>query len=151
MAKIDYDAIRIGVKAAVEEYQPLENASVFVEQEPQFGLSDNQCVIAIFMDRRRAPIGSQKIRRGTSTDYEIVMSLWTLYFSMTSYEEACRGRDSALGDLELALMTDRTFGGAVEMSWLEGGEMLSARNADASSFVAAAETILIAAAQATTS
>lgn len=142
MAAIDYVGIRNQLKTILESDSRLEGVRVYVEEEPQIGLSDVQKAIAVFTDTR-LPHSDQSISRGTRTRYNLRMSLWTVYFSMESYQDACNGRDTLMGQLELVLMENRTVAGKVTTSWLEGGEMFSARAAQSSTFVAAAETVFV--------
>lgn len=142
MAAIDYAGIRDQLKSVLEADSRLEGVRVYVEEEPQIGLSDVQKAIAVFTYTRTAS-ADQNISRGTRTRYNLRMSLWTVYFSMESYQDACNGRDAVIGQLELVLMENRTLGGLVTASWLEGGELFSARAPQGSTFVAAGETIFV--------
>lgn len=142
MSAIDYAGIRNQLKTILENDSRLSGVRVYIEEEPQIGLSDVQKAIAVFTDNR-TPDPGQSISKGTRTRYLLRTSLWTVYFDMSSYLAACDGRDGVLAQLELVLMDNRTIGGKVTASWLEGGEMFSAHHAQSSVFVSAAETIFV--------
>ena len=142
MAAIDYAGIRSQLKTLLEADARLAGVRVYVEEEPQIGLSDVQKAIAVFTDTRVA-VADQSMSAGKRTRYNLRTSLWTVFFDMTSYSAACDGRDGVLAQLELVLMDNRTLGGKVTASWLEGGELFSARSPQGNTFVAAAETVLV--------
>jgi hypothetical protein len=87
---------------------------------------------------------------GKRTRYHLRTTFWVFAFSIESFARACDLRDALLGDLELVLMDNRTLGGKVAASWLEGGEFVSARDASTSVYVSAGEIVLISEVQATT-
>ena len=146
MAAIDYAGIEDQLKTLLEADASLNGTRFYVEEEPQFGLQDAKAV-AIFL-HSRAPDPEQSLSAGKRTRNIIRLSLWSVFFSIESYRVACTGRDALLGALELVLMKDRTVGGKVASSWLEGGQFQSARDDSNSAFAAAAETILVARASA---
>lgn len=143
MAAIDYVGIRNTMKTLLDADALTNTARIYVEEEPQFGLSDEPA-IAMFMDSRSANGPDQSLSQGKRTRYKLRMSFWVLFFSLESYKAACDGRDALLANLELVLMSNRTIGDKVTTSWLEGGEMFSARHPQSSMFTAAAEVILVA-------
>lgn len=144
MAAINYSGITDQLATLLRADSRTSAARIFVEEEPQVGLMDQQSAIAIFMDGRTAA-PQQLLKAGKATIIHIRMSLWVVSFSIESFVAARAIRDPLLGNLELVLMANRTIGGLVEMSWLEGGSLVSARDDSGSSvFVAAAETVLVA-------
>lgn len=144
MPAIDYAGIRNGLKTILEADALTAAARVYVEEEPQFGMADaGGGVIAVFMDRRVAITG-QSIAAGKRTNYHVYLTVWVAFFSMDSYKVAADGRDGLLANTELVLMKDRTIGGKVTASWLEGGQMISARDGGSNAYVAAAEIALVA-------
>ncbi len=70
--------------------------------------------------------------------------IWAFALNLESYRRACELRNTLVANLELVLMENRTFNDAVSTSWLEGGDMISARDANSQVFVAGAETVLVA-------
>ena len=144
MPAIDYQGVRDQLESILKADSRTSGARIFVEEEPQFGLSDAQKAIAVFMDRRSEQASDQMASAGKRTRYTLSISLWTVYFDMSTYRAACDGRDALMGQLELVLMDNRTIGGKVTASWREGGEMFAARDANSQTFVAAAETVLVA-------
>lgn len=143
MAAVDYVGIRDQIEAALVADARTSNARVYVEEEPQFGLSDQQSVIAVFMDNRTTPADIQSVSAGKRTRYLLRISFWVVAFSLESYRKACDERDALVGQLELVLMDNRTLGGKVTTSWLEGGEMFSARDPQNSVFTAIAEVVMV--------
>lgn len=150
MAAIDYAGIEDQFKTILEADASMAGVRVYVEEEPQFGMMDNQKAVSIFLHNRMASSG-QPLSAGKRQRYDVRYSLWCTYFSMESFRVACTGRDALLGAVELVLMApDRTIGGKANSSWLEGGQFLSARDDAAGVFVASAEIILVANASAIT-
>ncbi|MDZ4347913.1 MAG: hypothetical protein U1E51_36360 [Candidatus Binatia bacterium] len=142
MSAVDYQGIRDEIETVLSADARTEGARVYVEEEPQFGLSDHQSVIAVFMDSRGAPSGEQSVSAGMRTRFNLRVSFWVVAFSLDSYRKACDERDGLLGQLELVLMDNRTLGGKVAASWLEGGEMFSAKDPQSSVFTAIAEVVM---------
>ena len=139
---VDYSGIRNQLKSILTGDALTSAARVYIEEDPAFGLSDAQQIIVICLDGRTAPPGAQRLASGLRTQYHLQCVLVTVYFSMESFEQACVGRDSLLGNMELVLMKDRTIGGKATSSWLEGGPMFSVRNPQSNVWAAVAETIL---------
>ncbi len=142
MAAIDYVGIRSAIKSLIESYPGLADVRVYVEEEPQFGLSDVARAIAVFTDRRSAPASEQNLGAGKRTRYYLRTVFVVVFFTLESFEAACNGRDEVLANLELALMANRTLSGKVSSSWLEGGELFSARDSQTGCFISVAELIL---------
>ena len=139
---VDYAGIRTQLKSLLNADARTSGARIYIEEEPQIGLPDAGLAIAVFSLNRSA-IASQPASFGRQTIYNLRTALWTFCFSMESHEKACELRDTLLGNLELVLMENRTIGGKVASSWLDGGEIFSARHPDTGIFVAAAETVLV--------
>lgn len=140
---IDYAGIRDNLKSILEGDSATAGAGIFIEEDPQFGLSDIQQVIFICMDGRTAPNREQTMSAGRKTQYNLQCTLVTAFFSMEGFKAACDGRDALLGQMELVLMKDRTIGGLADSSWLMGGPMFSVRNSQANVWAAVAETNLV--------
>ena len=135
MAVIDYFGIREATKTVLETEIP--TATVRIEEEMVFGF-ETVPYIGIYLDRRVAPIGDQRIANGTRTDYNLAFSLWVVHFSMESLQKAIEDRDDMVSLVENALMKNRTLLNTVKMLWLEGGEFFSAKDKE-SGFLAIAE------------
>lgn len=141
-AAVDYSGIRNKLQSIFEGDDLTSGAKIFIEEDPQFGLSDVQQAIVICLDGRTAPSAAQRLAGGLRTQYHLQCVLVTVYFSMESFKDACDGRDTLLGNMELVLMKDRTIGGKATSSWLEGGPMFSVRNPGSNVWAAVAETTL---------
>lgn len=139
---VDYSGIRTSLRTLLTASASLANVRIYIEQEPEIGLPDAGLALAIFGLSRNA-IASQPAAFGKQTIYNLRTAIWTFSFNMESYEAACTSRDGLLGVLELVLMENRTISNKVASSWLEGGEIFSARHPDTGIFVAAAETVLV--------
>ena len=140
---VDYGGIRDQIKSILEGDARTSGAAIFIEEDPQFGLSDVQQAIVICLDGRTAPPAEQRLAAGMRTQYHLQCVLVTVYFSMESFKAACDGRDTLLGQMELVLMANRTIGGKATSSWLEGGPMFSVRNPQSNVWAAVAETTLV--------
>lgn len=134
MAKIDYDAVRAAIRDRVSDQVP--SATVRVEENLQWG-AEVVPYVGVYLDRRTAPDDRQALSAGTTTRYLIEFVLWVVHFHFSSPREAVKFRDDALGDVEVALIGDRTLGGLVNYLWLTGGELLDMK--DSSGFVAMGE------------
>ena len=143
MAAVDYQGIRDEIETFLAADARTEEARVYIEEEPQFGLSDYQKAIAVFMDNRTTPVEMQSVSAGLRTRYLLRISFWVVAFSLENYRKACDERDALVGQLELVLMANRTFGGKASTSWLEGGEMFSARDPQGSVYTAIAEVVAV--------
>jgi hypothetical protein len=148
MAAADYWALEVGIKAALDAALPSQQSptpTVTIEEE--FKPVDSW--IGIFAVSRAAPSDVQSLSAGTKTRFIVRIELWCWRFGM-SRPDAMRLRDSLVGDTELALMVDRTFGGACSTSWLEGGQMMVQDDPASGRFLAGGSIILIADMTATT-
>jgi len=147
MAAVAYAAIRDAIESIlnskIEQGGVLEGARIYIEEEPQFGLMDQGVAIALFMDTRNAPDGEQSISKGTRTRMYLRVTFWIVAFSMDSFRKACDMRDAMMGALELVLMDNRTLNGTVSTSWLNGGELFSAKDPQNNTvFTALAEVVM---------
>ena len=147
MARLDYYAIETAIKTLLEADATLAGTVVTVEDELLFG-AERTPWVGIFLDRRDP--GEQSLSAGTRTRYNIRLSIWCWEYSMESISKAIQLRDDLVGKVEVALMKQRTLNDTVTKSWIEGGELPSARVPDNNGFVSGGEIILIADASATT-
>lgn len=144
MAAVDYTNVLTQLESILKADSRTNIARVFVEEEPQFGISDTQYAIAVFLDGRSAPDSEQTLSKGRRTEYQLRIPIWVFAFSIESYRKASELRNTLLDNLELTLSENRTLNAAVTTLWLEGGDMVSARDANSNVFVAAAETVVVA-------
>lgn len=97
-----------------------------------------------------APGFPQSLAAGKKSLRTIRFDIWCWRFAMSN-ADAFRLRDSLVGDVEVALMIDPTFGGTVQSSWLAGGTFLRADDPQQlGRFLAGGEVVLMADAFATT-
>ena len=147
MAAINYAGIRDAIESILNSKTGpggvLEGSRIYIEEEPQFGLMDQATAIALFMDTRTAPDGQQSISMGTRTRIYLRVTFWVVAFSMENFRKACDMRDAVMGRLELLLMDNRTLNDTVGTSWLNGGELFSAKDPQNNSvFTAVAEVVM---------
>lgn len=146
MARADYFAIEQAIKTLIEgNANTPANTKVFIESEISF--AHEACPgVYIYLDRRSAPAGIQRLAAGTRTDFEVRFTVWCAEWHQDSVAKASEFRDDLIGKIELALMSDRTLGGSVESSWLDGGEFGSFEE---NGFLSLGEIVLIAHVKAT--
>lgn len=121
MAAVDYFSIEVAIETILKADATLgSNVTVMVEEQIQLDPQGGPKVY-IYADSRRAPPDIQRLRAGTSTDIELLISVWCFAFNMDP-RQAAKDRDTLVGNVELSLMADRTLNGTVQASWLEGGE-----------------------------
>ncbi len=145
MASVNWYVIEQAVRTLLRADTDLEPVPdkfpVFIEEDFLHGLADSAVSVVIYAERR-TPHQDQNIAMGKRTRFIGKLSIWVRGYSAESVERACALRDDAIGKVETALMKDRTLGGTVAASWLEGGDMLSARNAQ-NAYMASAEVALV--------
>lgn len=140
MARISYVEIeeRLGDHLDAQ----IDGAKILVEQEVIIA-NEDQPVVAIYFERRElAP--NQYIKR--RVDYHLVYTLLCWTFSLEGPLAAARARDNLVAEVEEVLLGDRTGwapAGAVETSWIEGGEMPTGRIERARGFASVGEIRLI--------
>ncbi len=96
--------------------------------------------IFIYLDRRDAPT-EQGFAANTRLLERLRISIWCFHFGLDLIG-AIEARDDLLGNTEVALMTDDTFSGAADASWITGGEFLSALTEE-EDFMSGAEIVLM--------
>jgi len=130
-------AIKTRLDAGLSSLTPLPHV---VTEEP---FAANESWIGIYCRSRVAPETSQSLAAGTKTQFLVRFELLCWRFAMSA-PAAQQLRDNLVGDAEIALMGDRTFGGTCVSSWLEGGRMLEQDDpAGRGRFFAGGEIILI--------
>lgn len=139
---IDYWGIKVAIKAQLDAQLAaiLPKPQVVVEQE----WAPNESWIGVYGDSRTAADPEQYLSAGTKTNIRVRHVIWVWRYAM-DLDTAISYRNSLLGDVELALMLDRTFAGTCETSWLEGGRLVTADDpSKKNKFFAGAEIILTA-------
>ena len=143
MAKLDYWAIREEVRQRILAAHP--EYVVELEREVQFSVEQNPW-ICIYIEQRNAPGDAQRLSAGTRIRYRIPVKVWVWFYAL-EWEQAIRGRDTVLANVEYALIGTGTLSELVDFSWVEGGRMISGRVANeagaADSFLSGAELILM--------
>lgn len=118
MTDIAFQTISNAIKTELDEAfanrTPLPEVVLEQEFEPK------ESWIGVYCQGATAPEGDQPLTASLKQRLRIRYEIWCWRFAMSN-ALAVQLRDELLGDLELALMRDRTFGGTVTASWLEGG------------------------------
>lgn len=121
MAVVDYYGIEQAIQSQIDAYAGVSDDTIIeIEKLPAFDPVDHDW-IGIYMDDRDAPANLQRIRAGSSIDYEVHLSIWVFAFHNDDVSLASKHRDDLLGQVELALIDDRTLGSTVQSSWISGG------------------------------
>lgn len=147
MARFDYYGLETDIQtilkadADVSAHWAERDPSILIEREMLFGMDECPAVI-IYMDSRSAPSNLQGISSGQRTRFDLRLSLWVCEFHLDSVETASKNRDDLIGLVEVALMKDRTLGGKVGASWLDGGEFMTAQSDNG--FISCGEITLVA-------
>lgn len=123
MARIDYFAIEKKLGDILSSDSTLQGVKVIVEEDVEF---EDGPYVGIYLERRDAT-ASQSLSSGTKIRYDLKLSIWCWSYSLDSVADAINSRDDLVGKVELVLLNNRTIGDKVTTSWLEGGEMPSAR------------------------
>lgn len=108
------EAIKARLDASFVNRTPLPEVVLEREFEPR------ESWIAIYCQGATSNPGDQPLTAGLKQRLEVRFEIWCWRFAMTN-ALAVELRDAILGEVELALMSDRTQGGTVVNSWLEGG------------------------------
>jgi hypothetical protein len=149
VARLDYYGIQRAVQEVLVADQDLANVRVTIEEELLFG-GETTPWVGIYLDRRDAPPDRQRISAGQSTIYLVRLELWCWEYSLESLATAIQLRDDLVGKVEVVLMRNRTLKDTVHMSWLEGGELPSARVPGRTAWMSGGEIRLVAQAHAKT-
>lgn len=103
----------------------------------------DESFIGVYLVNRQAIEAEQRLAAGQTTHFRLRFEIMCWRFGMTT-PDAMRLRDSLIGDTEVALMIDRTLGGTVSSSWLEGGDMARPPEPRNLGFIAAGQIVLAA-------
>ena len=135
---VDYFDIMKGIQRVLQQTPELGNASVLIEEELTF---QSGSVVIIYLDSWSAPGNIQAINAGLRMKMEVRFEVWCFHLGIQRID-AMRNRNLLLGQVQTALMRDRSLNETVSASWQEGGDFMQATVE--SGFMAAASIILIA-------
>ena len=150
MAALDYYGIEInGIQRVLDDHALIGGANprvrTFIEDAIMFSAEMSPAVY-IYAMRRDAVVTDQRLAAGRRTDMTIRFSLWCVDVNFESIAAASKGRDELIGNVEIALMENRTLNSLVKSSWLEGGAFETGGGDNG--FISAGEVVLIATANA---
>lgn len=142
MASVDFSTVATALQTMLTNSSQLAGVPVYVEEDFLYGLQDNGSAVVIYAERYNlhpdSPLSGGKLSR-----WLLHLSIWCRSVAL-DIQQAIVDRDLVLLHLEQALEVDHTIGGTVATSWMEGGDLMSARSANTGQFMMSAETILIA-------
>lgn len=119
MTAINYSAITDAIVTQLQAGLLLQSPRPRVVAERALEPPD-ESVVNVKLVNDPALADQQALVAGTMTRRRLGFEIEAWRFAM-SVHDAMALRDSLVGDIELALMNDRTLGGTVIYSWLEGG------------------------------
>lgn len=146
MSRIDYFEIETEIAEILKADATIGGVQVTVEDDLNLEVGP---WVSIYLERRD-PTAGQPLAAGTRTRMQLRFSIWCWQYSLDSITEACKNRDDLVGKVEVVLMANRSLNSKVNYSWLEGGEIQSARVPDTSGYVAGGEVVVIAEVMAST-
>ena len=146
MSRINYSAIEDAISAQLlaDATVAAGGTKVFVE-EAISSVEGRQ--VFIYLERRDMPDNMQSLSAGKAERSLLRFSIWCYGSTLEGSRASMSRRDQLLGEVEIALMKDRTLGGTVIKSWLNGGEFRSGMADDF--YMCGAEIVLIADVKAT--
>lgn len=122
MAGINYNAVATGIQSALTGAASLAGVTVVVEERFPWSV-EMMPWIGIYFDRRDAPADLQSLTAGSRTRLYLSYRIVCVQHSIQGLQQAINLRNTLLSNAEVALITDRTLGGNVSTSWLEGGDL----------------------------
>lgn len=138
---VDFETIAQGIKATIDTGFNNRPKVPVVAIEREF--EPNEMWVGVYCQGFTEPVDAQPLTAGRKQRLQVKFELWCWRFAMTN-AAAAELRDAFLGDVECALMLDRTLNASVETSWIEGGRFQT--TADPQSlgrFFAGAEIVLV--------
>lgn len=139
----DYDGIVDAVAAQLKAFSGLQGVRIEVEQDPVLGLPDDGGRAIGVESARRRPSEGQSMAAGTRLRNRFTVIISAVGFDMESFRAAARKRDGLIGQIELAILADRSIGNHVANLEIMGGEFYRASApGNAGPFASVAETLL---------
>jgi hypothetical protein len=137
----DFQAIANGIKSTLDtafNNRP-QVPTVVIERE----FEPNEMWVGIYCQGFTEPADAQPLTAGRKQRLQVKFEIWCWRFAMTN-AAAAELRDAFVGDVELALMLDRTLNATVDTSWIEGGRFQTTGDPQSlGRFFAGAEIVLI--------
>lgn len=143
MSAASYDEVVNALAEQLRSYSGLEGVRVEVEIDEVQGLPDDGGRALIVESMNRRPSSGQPMSAGRRLRNRFSIIVTSVGFDMESFRAAAAKRDALLGQVELAVLDDRTIGGMVANLEIQGGEFYRARALGSPPlFAAVAETVL---------
>lgn len=127
-------------QATVDVIQSGISASIPVVAEDEIAWADKW--VGVYLISRACPERRQRLTNGFQADFEITYEIEVRVYGMV-LADTIAVRDELLSDIELVLQNDKSLSGAVETSWITGGDHVTARDAKPGKFLAAATINLV--------
>lgn len=129
---------------AVKEIQHIiqsqfNDLTVRIEEDMQFAAEQTPWV-CVYLDSREVP-DDQPLAAGRVTRLRVRFSIWVWCFNM-ELAAAVKARDEWVGDIESALLANRTLNDRLDGLWIEGGELPSAKDPDTPGFFSGGEILI---------
>lgn len=118
MTDVNFQAIAEAVKARLDT--AFANRTITPEVVIDQTFEPREAWISVNLSSIDAPPDAQPLTASLKQRLQVRFEIWCWRFAMTN-TQAAELRDALVGDVELALMLDRTLNGTVNTSWLEGG------------------------------
>ena len=142
-AAIDYNGIASALQSKLTGYAALSAVKVNIEEELAL-LGVQSCPwVGIYLERRDGPPELQGLSGGTRQRLYLRYSIWCWQASMDGSATAISLRNTLIGNVELALITDRDLNGLARTLWLEGGNLMSGQPEGGSDWMSGGEIIAV--------
>lgn len=148
MAAINYNNVASGIRTVLQNAASLAGATIAIEERFPWTVEQTPW-IGIYFERRDAPADLQTLSTGSRTRLLLRYRVVCVEHSLQGLDEAISRRNTLLGNVEVALIGDRTLNSTVNASWLEGGDLDDGQSPN-KNWMAVGEVILIADATMTT-
>lgn len=130
MAGVNYYAIAEAISACIQSNVPNLQDRVFIEEEMPPGHDLNPSV-SIMITGRRVPEDRQTLNAGTELLYVVDATIVVYAVSLEHMRKAIEIRDDYLGEIERVLLANiTTLGSGIDIAWLDGGTLETARTAE---------------------
>lgn len=141
--KSEYASIADAVADQLKAFAGLDGVRVETEQDPVLGLPDDGGRALVVESLRRRPSPGQSMAAGKRLRSRFQVCISAVGYDLESFRAAAAKRDALIGQVELAVLADRTIGNRVSNLEIMGGDFYRASApGNAGPFASIGETIL---------